>query len=262
MIVLGFDMDGVLVRGPFRPYIFPWIVKYFKENKVPLSEEEILREIIKEHRDRLNVSQKFVYPFDWDDIVKKIAKKYNIKFRESISTWVEKAVQNEDAVYVYPDVIETLEKLSKRKDLTMLLITNGYIAYQAPVLKSRGLDKYFKHIYTNDIIGYGKPIKEYIEKTLMKEKGDRYLYVGDWLYFDMVASKKAGAEFIWIYRFEVPDTLKSLAPWERVKHSDFPRFYEKAWEKEIMRLKNIFEFIPDYMVTTLEEIEDILEYKK
>ncbi len=262
MIVLGFDMDGVLVRGPFRAYIFPWIVRYFKESGVPLTDREIINEIIGEHRKRLSVSKKFVYPFDWDDIVKKIAKKYGIDFKEDLSDWVKKAIQNEDAVYVFPDVIESLETLSKRRDLIMILITNGYGAYQVPILKSKGLNKYFKKIYTNDEIGYGKPIKEYLERTLMKESGDRYLYVGDWLYFDMVPTKRVGAEFIWIYRFEVPDIIKNLAPWERVKHPDFLKFYEKAWEKEIMRLENIFEFLPDYMILTLREIEEILEYKK
>ncbi len=261
MIILGFDMDGVLVRGPFRPYIFPWIVKYFKENGVDKEEREIINEIIEEHRRRLNVSKKFVYPFDWDDIVKKIAEKYEIEFKEKLSDWVKKAVQNEDAVYVYPDVKDTLELLSQRKDLTMILITNGYTAYQIPVLKSRGLDKYFKEIYTNDMVGYGKPIKDYLEKTLMREKGERHLYVGDWLYFDMIPTKRVGAEFIWIYRFDVPESLKELSPWERVSHPDFIPFYKEAWKKEILQRDDIFEFMPDYMILSLKEIPSILEKK-
>ncbi len=262
MIVLGFDMDGVLVRGPFRPYIFPWIVNYFIKNGVPLSQEDITREIIEEHRKRLGRSKRFVYPFDWDDIVKKIAKKYGIEFKEDIAKWVEEAVKREDAVYVYPDVIPTLKELNKRKNLVMIVITNGYVAYQLPVLKSKNLHKYFKEIYTNDIIGYGKPIKEYLEKTLMKEKGERHLYVGDWLYFDMIPTKRVGAEFIWIYRFEVPKNLKDLSPWKRVKHPDFTEFYKSAWEKELMKTENIFEFIPDYMILSLEELPQILKYKK
>ena len=262
MIVLGFDMDGVLVRGPFRHYIFPWIIQYFKEKKPNLDEKRIINDIIEEHRNRLNVSKKFVYPFDWDDIVRKIGKKYGIEFKEELSEWVKKAVSNEDAVYVYPDVIESLETLSKRKNIIIMLITNGYAAYQVPILKSKGLDKYFKEIYTNDKIGYGKPIKEYIEKTLMKEKGERHLYVGDWLYFDMVPTKRVGAEFIWIYRFEVPDSIKSLKPWERITHPDFREFYVKAWENEIMKREDLFEFMPDYMIISLKEIPSILDYKK
>ncbi len=261
MIVIGFDMDGVLVRGPFRPYIFPWIVRYFKENGVPLKEEEIEKEIIGEHRKRLSTSKKFVYPFDWDDIVRKIAQKYGIEFKEKLADWVENAVKHEDAVFIYPDVVDTLEELKKRKNLTMILITNGYGAYQLPVLKSRGLDRYFKEIYTNDKIGYGKPIKEYLERTLMKEKGERHLYVGDWLYFDMVPTKRVGAEFIWIYRFDVPETLKPLSPRERVKHPDFPAFYKEAWKREIMQREDIFEFVPDYMILTLKEIPLILDNK-
>ena len=107
-----------------------------------------------------------------------------------------------------------------------------------------------------------KAIKEYLEKTLMAMPGEKHLYIGDWLYFDMVPTKRVGGKFIWIYRFDIPDELKPLKPWERVKHEKFKEFYKKAWNQEIMQREDIFEFTPDYIVFSLTEIPMILDYEK
>lgn len=97
-------------------------------------------------------------------------------------------------------IIGALEFLQecKKKNIKVLIASNGVGSVQKPRIEKSGLKKYFTHIYLSEEIGYNKPDREFFEKILEDYPfKDRMVMIGDSLSSDIIGGKKFGIPTIW-----------------------------------------------------------------
>lgn len=95
--------------------------------------------------------------------------------------------------------LDTVRELSKKYELS--IITNGNLASQVARLRDSGLDRYTKHIFISDQIGYQKPDKAFFDavlKELSEKDKTKILVVGDSLSSDILGAYNAGLDSCWI----------------------------------------------------------------
>jgi FMN phosphatase YigB (HAD superfamily) len=98
----------------------------------------------------------------------KIIKDFNIRLAEAR---IENLVKI-NSKYIYPDVIDSLKKITKLKNYQLELITLGHPKYQPRKVKFSGIEKYFKKIHYTSI-----PKVEYLQRIL--DKNDKFIIVDD-----------------------------------------------------------------------------------
>lgn len=123
------------------------------------------------------------------DYIRKIIEEKNLPeetFDEIESLW-EKARINVD---IFPDTIETLERLSKKYKL--VLLSNTAEKEGKEVIERFGLGKYFDEIIISGSVGLAKPDPRIFELVLerMNVKPEQVLMVGDNFNTDIVLARK------------------------------------------------------------------------
>ncbi len=106
--------------------------------------------------------------------------------------------RREEAVYLFENAEETLEYLNA-SNVTLALITNGEAQKQRNKIKRFNLEKYFKTILIEGVLGYGKPEEIiYIRALDGLGLGPKDVWsVGDNLDWDVAAPQKLGIFGIW-----------------------------------------------------------------
>lgn len=99
--------------------------------------------------------------------------------------------------YLFENAIETLEYLHKKYNL--YIVTNGFKEVQFVKLKNSKLDKFFKKVFTSEIIGYQKPNSKFFEYSLKhtNSKKNESIVVGDDLVVDILGAKNFGLDQIY-----------------------------------------------------------------
>lgn len=106
--------------------------------------------------------------------------------------------QREEAVYLFEKAEETLEYLNTN-NVSLALITNGEARKQGNKIKRFHLEKYFKTILIEGVLGYGKP-EESVYIHALDGLGlcpEDVWSVGDNLEWDVAAPQKLGIFGIW-----------------------------------------------------------------
>ena len=129
--------------------------------------------------------------------------------------------------YFMPGAEKLLEKLSENARL--FLVSNGNIGVQKSRLASSGIEHYFEGIYISEEVGAEKPSVEFFDKvfdTIADFDRENSVIIGDSLTSDIKGGVNAGIKTIWYN-------------------------YRGGKPREDIR--------PDYMVTSLDEIPELIE---
>lgn len=137
----------------------------------------IKKDFLRNYRFKLTLMD---YGVDDDVLARKISDRY-----------LEVAPQKSNLV---PGTQEVISHLSGKYRLYIL--TNGFSEVQGVKMKSTGLDRHFKYMFTSDEAGYQKPnpkIFEYALKNLNAKKVESIM-IGDDLEVDVLGAKHFGMD--------------------------------------------------------------------
>ena len=145
-------------------------------------------------------SDKSYIIFGWEKILEDLVRKNMFAKIPDFKTYAE-AVRDgfvKKAV-PYPFTYTVLEFL-KSRGLKIGIITNGKVIIQNPKLEMLGLKKYTDAIVISGALGIQKPSPEpFLEAaTLLSEKPENLLYVGDHPLCDVEGSRNAGFTPVWV----------------------------------------------------------------
>lgn len=261
-MLITFDLDGVLIKNPFREGVFPEVKKILEEQFIDLNgiepelENKIWKKIIGEHIKRWNSNKPYL-AYDWDGVVQQAAQDMGCSGGIDVAELVKKYCK-----YPYIEQIDNpysiLKQLKKEAD-RLVVVTNGYYKYQYPVLKALKLDKYFEEIISPEKTKSIKPDRSIFLKAYQGE--EKWYHIGDTLTHDIYGANQVGALSIWIVR-QLPDGLKKLAPAERSNSEEGMNLYKDQLQRELDR-NIIFKSFsprnikPNYIINTLDELSHI-----
>lgn len=223
MALISFDLDGVLQRNPFysnRPHgVFGHVQRelapFLPDEAEP--EAAALAMVMQEHRARM-ASGLLVEAHDWDGIIDSVAQRLGYPGRLDIAALVTEYCERPGLVYPYPGAGECLEAL-RQEGHTLVSVTNGFRAYQEPVLRKIGLLDRFLAVITPDEAGAAKPQGEIFRTaSAYATPGEALIHVGDTLPHDVAGARRAGWLAIYIVQMgapgatELPAELAALPP--------------------------------------------------
>lgn len=231
-----FDMDGTLVTPHCRESALQEIASKVAQ-LAGLEQQEIYQQMI----DVWHHERSIIKKYNWDAHIKKVQKKFQVRQPFSYVRYINKHLKE---ARIYPDVLPTLDFLSKR-GYHLYLVTNGYKQYQIPILKKVKLLKYFEKLYTP----YDNIAKPNIKIFKNEINGcDVALCVDDQLYQGVYLGKKLHAKTCLI---------------ARSYHHQPPLKFLKAKVKEEMQEQSIAvsmqQLKPNYIVNDLRKIKQILK---
>lgn len=222
MALISFDLDGVLQRNPFYMGSPQGVFGHIRRELAPYIQEPdperwAIERIAAEHHRRMAAGQ-MAPAHDWDDIVGAIARELGYAERIDVAALVEHYCQVDGLVYAYPGAHECMDDLLAQGH-TLVSITNGFLSYQEPVLRTIGLLERFTTLITPDRVGAGKP--ERAIYLAAEAYGSPCIHIGDVLPHDIAGAKRAGWLAIYVVQPEAPGytemtpAMLGLTPWER-----------------------------------------------
>lgn len=256
-MLITFDLDGVLMLNPFGSGVFPHVRKAISEH-ARVEEGEVRKAILQEARARQQEGL-MVESYDWDDIIRQVAKRFGLEWTESIASLVEFYCQ-EPHIRLYPGAFELLSELNQ-KGYQLFSLTNGYHKYQYPVLRALGIVQFFERILTPEQAGYAKPSPEFYRWAL-EGTAPPHVHIGDTVIHDVWGANRSGATSIWIQQ-TLPDGWKEKTPRERAEDPLIHDLVAKAIADDMCPncypdLK-VADAIPHFLIGHLREVPLILE---
>lgn len=248
---ISFDLDGTLMQNPFVGYVFPELEDIISKNIN--TDESVVDLLVAEHNHRMQQG-KIVEAYDWDDIVQKLLKKYELSLQVNVEEIV---IRHSVAPKIYlldDDVINSLQYL-KDKGYYLAVVTNGFYKYQAPVLKQLKIYDLFDLIVTPDRCGYAKPNAKILDEV--RKKGQVVAHVGDRIDHDIVMANEEGIQSIFINR-RLPSEVEKLTIDERIHWSGLKDFLLEKLRKELGQEVQWKETVlPNKIITNIAELKDI-----
>ena len=127
-----------------------------------------------------------------------IMEKLNLKFDYSLANKLYIDNLKYQAI-LFPDVIDTLEYLSKKYEL--YIASNGMKIVQTERIKK--IAHYFKKSYISEEVGFNKPDKgffDYILKDINDPNPDEFIIIGDRLDTDILGGKTVNIKTVYLNR--------------------------------------------------------------
>jgi FMN phosphatase YigB (HAD superfamily) len=172
---IGFDLDGTLLDSPYgRLWFRPWVAQ--REAQEGLTPGTLLARLRAEGTRRWRQGR-WAAAYDWADITAAV-----------IGTPIpDPPVPPPEAIWplVLPGVVPLLAWLWDR-GVELVLVTNGFWAWQSPYLKALGWDRLFVRHASPDL-GYAKP-----DPRLFDAVGPLDGFVGDRPWHDVLGARRAG----------------------------------------------------------------------
>lgn len=274
MSIVCLDLDGVLQVNPFSKGVFPHVRQMLiplLASGLGLSEEkasEQLSDWMREtFRSRIQ-SGDWVAAYDWDARVAEVATRAGYAEPIDVTALVQHYCGVEGCITQYPGADAALARL-RQLGATVVAVTNGYRRYQEPVLKALGLWDYFHACVTPDTAGAAKPDPHIFAAGLAAAAAagapdSRFaMHVGDTLTHDIAGARRAGLWAVWAC-YDLPPELAAGAPWERMRHADFPAFLTRRLDDSLERspadVSSVAEVQPDAVITSTTEIAVVYEH--
>ncbi|MBN1118287.1 MAG: YjjG family noncanonical pyrimidine nucleotidase [Bacteroidales bacterium] len=138
-----------------------------------------------------------------------LLQEYNMN-NESLVAQIEAFYLN-NAPYKSKLINNASEVLNKVKDYySLYIVSNGFYDVQLTKLRSGGIDKFFKKIFTSDRIGYAKPNKAFFEYCIKSAnaKKTESLFIGDDLTNDIMGPASFGIDQVWFNPNNQPASFK------------------------------------------------------
>lgn len=264
--LISFDLDGVLQRNPFYMGSPQGVFGHIQRELAPLlageadPERAAVELIAREHQRRMEQG-KMVAAHDWDDMVGVVARQLGYQGSIDVGALVEQYCQVDGLVWAYPGAHACMEALRAEGHI-LVSITNGFRAYQEPVLRTIGLLEMFTALITPDAAGAGKP-ESAIYRAAEPCGAGPFVHIGDVLPHDIAGAKRAGWLAIYVVQpkapgyTEMPAELAALPPWERpaaglAEWLPLRLARDKRWHGHPPC--ELHECIPDAIVHQLDEI--------
>lgn len=266
LALISFDLDGVLQRNPFQSGRPDGVFGHVKRELAPhtghadpeAAAAAALDMVMDEHLSRLN-SGLLVEAHDWDGIVDTVARRLGYPGKLDMGALVTTYATRPELCYLYPGARECLESLT-RAGHTLVSITNGFRAYQEPVLRQLGILPFFKALITPEAVGAAKPQPAIFRAA--EAYGSNCIHIGDVLPHDIAGAKRAGWKAILICQMgapgatELPPELAALPPSARpAAGMDWLQFRlerDRRWHGHPPA--ELSECIPDAIVSSLHEV--------
>jgi len=219
-IAVGFDLDGVLMRNPFETCVVPRLAALLAATRglAGLDEEEAARAVrrrVSGGWQRRMLEGDLVSAYDWDAIYREVARELGgapeLAGDIDVATWVVECCGQDGHIAALPGAEAALAGL-KTQGARLVVVTNGFAAYQEPVLAALGLLPYFSAVVTPERAGAAKP-----QRRIFEAAGDLDLFVGDTLVHDVLGARGAGVASAWLHP-RLPAELLPLTPAERAAH--------------------------------------------
>lgn len=212
---LFIDLDETILSNPFETVIFP-LVSNIISQKTNLPSESIKKMLLSENESRKSDNTiDPTFAFDWDDIVKTVAKSLKVELNISIEDLL-KEYACSPYISILDKSVVALKKIRKPHRL-IIAATNGLSKYQVPILRALGIDKLFDDVLAPDINNAFKGDREFYGDLLVKT--EIALSIGDSYEYDVVRPKNIGMYTIWVDR-SMDSKLRKLSPFERVSNCD------------------------------------------
>lgn len=128
-------------------------------------------------------------------------------------------LQRDMAVFLYPDAIETINRI-KELGIKLALITNGGSAAQRQKIDRFKLSPLFDHVVIEEEYGLGKPDpRVYLHAVnLLGVKPEQSWMVGDNFEWEIIAPQKLGIKGIWINPKDADTgTLCGIQPFRSIR---------------------------------------------
>lgn len=230
---IGFDLDGVIMRGPWlrevRPRVWSHLLSTPGVAHIEAEERErrVTDAVLSAHLQRLT-DREFVQAWNWDAIYAEVAHGLGGEPLPALAGIVRECCQLEDAVALLPGAKEGLERVVAA-GLRAVAVTNGYYAYQWPVLEALGVASLFESVVTPDVAGFAKP-----DPRIFGGIEGIAAHIGDVLLHDVLGANLAGLVSVWLQP-ELPDEFRSVAPAERPSAAGFTEYLAEVLERSRYR---------------------------
>lgn len=214
---VGFDLDGVLIRNPFETCVLPRLEALLSSTPAAqeLGEESVgnavRRRVGAGWRARMATGD-LASAYDWDAIYREVAVDLGADPGRladiDVAAWVRECCGMDGHIASLPGASELLMGLESAGH-RLVVISNGYAAYQEPVLAALGLLPHFDEVVTPESVGHAKP-----DPRIFAAAGPLDVFVGDTLVHDVLGARQAGIFTVWVSS-RLPTGLASLDPLER-----------------------------------------------
>lgn len=257
---VGFDLDGVLIRNPFETCVVPRLAALLKATPglKDLGEHEATRAVrqrVSGGWQRRMGAGDLVGAYDWDAIYREVAVELGgepeLAGGIDVARWVRECCGEDGHIAALPGAREALEGLAEL-GARLVVVTNGFAAYQVPVLDALGLLPYFDAVVTPERVGAAKP-----QPRIFEAAGPLDLFVGDTLVHDVLGARAAGVAAAWLHRC-LPPELAALPPRERARHPAIAGVIEGSLAASPHRRfhpeADIESCRPDYVLASVDEV--------
>jgi putative hydrolase of the HAD superfamily len=222
--VISFDLDGVIIRGPFNSQLRPRISEHIGRGvalaHLGAEERELhIWQAVRQEHDRRLGDGDFVGAWDWQAIYDAVSHGFGGEPMPDLASIVRESCLIEDAVALLPGAWHGLHRL-KNAGLRLVAITNGYHCYQWPVLVRLAVADVFDAVITPDQAGFAKP-----DPRIFGLVPGLTAHVGDLLLHDVLGANLAGLRSIWLDA-ELPEHLSQVPPSERVAQPAFTKYLQ------------------------------------
>jgi putative hydrolase of the HAD superfamily len=230
---VSFDLDGVVMRGPFVAAVRPRIWEHLSRSAglahlaAEQREQQVWLAVRGEHDRRLGVND-HVGAWNWQAIYDEVSRGFGGEAVPDLATIVREACQVADTIALLPGAWSGLERLAAA-GLRLVATTNGYRMYQWPVLEKLGVAEFFEAVITPDEAGYAKP-----DPRIFAGVQGLVAHVGDLLLHDVLGANLAGLRSIWLDA-DLPDEFRAFTPLERPTAPGFAAYLARSVEESRYR---------------------------
>ena len=207
--IISFDVDGTLVKPEFNDLIWHEVVPelYARKNKIEI---KVAKGFIEREYDRIGE-----YDLRWYSLA------FWLDYFRLDATEKEILGEHAEEVRLYPDVLSTLEKLSKNYQLVIAsCMGNDFINVK---LRKRNIKKYFKRVFSAVSIGSIKKEGSFYRALCsnLAIKPNELIHIGDHYQFDYLVPRSIGIRAFYLDR----NSAKQKASLDGVKSlDDFTRY--------------------------------------
>jgi putative hydrolase of the HAD superfamily len=223
---IGFDLDGVIMHGPWlravRPRVWSHLTAAPGMSHLAAEERErrVTEAVLRAHLRRLE-NRELVEAWDWDAIYAEVCQQFGGEQLPRLAGIVRECCLLQDTIALLPGARSGLERI-RAAGLRSVAISNGYHAYQWPVLEALGIADLFDRVVTPDQAGYAKP-----DPRIFHVVPGLIAHVGDIPLHDVLGANLAGLRSVWIQP-DLPAAFRSYAPEERPRADGFVAYLERT----------------------------------
>jgi putative hydrolase of the HAD superfamily len=258
--LVSFDLDGVIMRGPFASSLRPRIWEHLGRgaNLAHLAAEEREREIwaaVRDEHDRRLLAQDHVGAWNWQEIYNTVSLAFGGEPLTDLDSLVKEACQIDDSIALLPGAWTGLQRLTSA-GVHVVAVTNGYRMFQWPVLERLGVAEFFDAVITPDVAGFAKP-----DPRVFGLVDGLLAHVGDLLLHDVLAANQAGLHSIWLDA-DLPQMYVALGPLERPRAPGFLDYLARAVDESRYRRFHadvmVEQIVPSAVVRDVDEAASVV----